>query len=97
MGQGQPKGKGNTEAVEEGKEKKMKEVEAGKQWITDIMPLNGSKTCDYRNPKDKLLHGQFCYWGYEDHLGEKQCKYFSGTETKTTEDRGEYLVVKCST
>ena len=79
----------------------MREIEVVKQLVDWIAPLGGIESCNYRNPKDTHMHGQFCLWGYKDSLGEEQCKHFNGTETKKRlikdmDLEEEYLIVKCS-
>ena len=61
---------------------------------TTVSPIGGSITCNYREPKDKHIHGQFCFWGYEDSLGQTQCKYFKGTKSKIIDDV-ETTIIKC--
>lgn len=80
----------------------MREVEGAIGDRNSIEPIGGSETCDYRDPKDKEIHGQFCWWGYEDNLNQIQCKYFKGKFTRMIPDPDregeqiEQLIIKCS-
>ena len=60
----------------------MKQVEVIKRSDKNIYPIYGSETCDYRHPKEHLISGQWCVWGYEDPQGRTQCEHFGGTIEK---------------
>jgi len=63
--------------------------------VTTVTLIGCSAVCNYRNPKDKHMHGQFCRWGYEDSLSETQCIHYRGGKIKTV-DGIETVFVKCA-
>ena len=69
----------------------MKEIEVIKRdnKFGEIYPIHGSKTCDYRHPKERSLSGQWCVWGYKDPQDRTQCEYFGGIVERIVKIKNE--------